>query len=279
MGFRFNGRWYDEGYYTRPRPVKIIGRRTSVTTVNDIWPNGTAQDGNMTIQAGVTLGISSGSASDTSAGTGARTVVVVGVDTSGIQRTVTLTLNGQTKVTDTSGYSFVAVNLAYVATWGSGLANAGKIYIYDSTDTVTTGENATIAKRLSIIDTSMNVSQTGFYTVPTIGNDVCDLLITGVHTLSMDATTTVKYAEYNMLVNYFRFNGISLGLAGKATWFDIDFGTHSSSSSPIQWPPPQVGECLVVLNGGTLRTQVTASAALGTAAGIDVFGLLVARAA
>jgi hypothetical protein len=103
--------------------------------------------------------VSSTSANDTSAGTGARTVVVQGLDADYNEVTETVTLNGQTAVTMTT--AMLRINYAYVATAGSGNSAAGDIYI--GTGTVTTGVPATV---YDIIKFDYNNTTTGSYTVP-----------------------------------------------------------------------------------------------------------------
>jgi len=103
--------------------------------------------------------VSSTSANDTSAGTGARTVVVQGLDANYNEVTETVTLNGQTAVTMTN--ALLRVNYAYVVTAGSGNSAAGDIYI--GTGTVTSGVPATV---YDIIKFDYNTTTTGSYTVP-----------------------------------------------------------------------------------------------------------------
>jgi hypothetical protein len=103
--------------------------------------------------------VSSTSADDTAAGTGARTVVVQGLDANYNEVTETVTMNGQTAVTMSA--SLLRVNYAYVATAGSGNSAAGDIYI--GTGTVTAGVPATA---YDIIKFDYNNTTTGSYTVP-----------------------------------------------------------------------------------------------------------------
>ena len=103
--------------------------------------------------------VSSTSTNDTSNGTGARTVVVQGLDANYNEVTETVTLNGQTAVAMTA--SLLRVNYAYVATAGSGNSAAGDIYI--GTGTVTTGVPATT---YDIIKFDYNATTTGSYTIP-----------------------------------------------------------------------------------------------------------------
>jgi hypothetical protein len=109
--------------------------------------------------AALQMTVSSSSANDTSAGTGARTVVVQGLDANYNEVTETVTLNGQTAVTMTA--SLLRVNYAYVVTAGSGNSAAGNIYI--GTGTVTAGVPATV---YDIIKVDYNVTTTGSYTIP-----------------------------------------------------------------------------------------------------------------
>jgi len=103
--------------------------------------------------------VSSTSANDTSAGTGARTVVLQGLDANHDEITETVTLNGTTAVSTTQ--SFHCLNAAYVATAGSTNGAVGDIYI--GTGTVTAGVPAVV---LGIIKYDFNNFITGSYTVP-----------------------------------------------------------------------------------------------------------------
>jgi hypothetical protein len=107
----------------------------------------------------IQMTVSSSSANDTSAGTGARTVVVEGLDANYNEVTETVTMNGQSAVTMTN--ALLRVNYAYVATAGSGNGAAGDIYI--GTGTVTTGVPATV---YDIIKFDYNNTTTGSFTVP-----------------------------------------------------------------------------------------------------------------
>ena len=82
-----------------------------------------------------TMTVSSSSTADTSAGTGARTVEISGLDSDYNEVSETITLNGQTAVTTTNTY--IRMNRAIVRSAGSGEQNAGVIYV--GTGTVTAG--------------------------------------------------------------------------------------------------------------------------------------------
>lgn len=105
------------------------------------------------------LTVSSGSANDTSAGTGARTVRIEGINGTGIEHIETVTLNGQTPVT--TEFQYTEINAVQVMTVGSGGSNAGAIYV--GTGTVTLGVPETTIGHILAGD---NNSQIGHYEVP-----------------------------------------------------------------------------------------------------------------
>lgn len=78
------------------------------------------------LSSATALYISSSSTADTSAGTGARTVKVSGLDSNYDEVSVTVTLNGQSGV---SLGTFIRVNRIEVLTAGSGGANAGNLHV------------------------------------------------------------------------------------------------------------------------------------------------------
>lgn len=139
--------------------VVIRGYNSATSTTNEpIWAqSGTTYPTPTTAQ---TLTLSSFSALDTAAGTGAQVVLVKYVRFSDlVEVTQTFNLSGQTPVTvTTDGY---AVNDIRVVQAGTGAANAGTIYV--GYGTVTLGVPANM---LSTIVIGANVSQQAVYTVP-----------------------------------------------------------------------------------------------------------------
>ena len=107
-----------------------------------------------------TMTVSSSDTNDTSAGTGARTVQIVGLDGDYNEISENIILNGQTAVTTTN--SFLRVNRGIVLTAGSGGVNAGIIYV--GTGTVTSGVPANIYTTINGDGT--NQSLQSFWTVP-----------------------------------------------------------------------------------------------------------------
>ena len=105
------------------------------------------------------LKVSSSSTADTSAGTGARTVELSGLDTNYDEISETVTLNGQTAVNTTN--EFLRINRMVIKSAGSGGQNAGVIYA--GTGTVTTGVPANKYATIAIGD---NQTVMALWTVP-----------------------------------------------------------------------------------------------------------------
>lgn len=137
--------------------VSVFGYNADIdTALETVWPHG----GVLTSPAAaLQLSVSSGSANDTAAGTGARTVFVGGLDASHNTISETVILNGQTAVL--TAQSFLHINQCYVVTTGSLESAAGTIYF--GTGVVTAGVPATI---YDVIEFDYNIRLTGSYTVP-----------------------------------------------------------------------------------------------------------------
>lgn len=154
------------------------------TTEESIWPNG----GTVPHPAAESvLKISSTSANDTSAGTGARTVFISGVDGDFNEVSETVILNGQTAVNTVNLYLYV--NTFYVATLGSGTSNAGDINA--GTGTVTSGVPAVL---YDMILTGFNQRTTAHYCVPAgfTGYMVKGVITAGQATGSTAVTSFLK---------------------------------------------------------------------------------------
>jgi len=137
--------------------VIVFGYNPDVDTSEEtVWPDGGTIPHPTSASV---LKISSSSTNDASAGTGARTVFIEGVDGNFNVVSETVILNGQTAVNTTNSYLYV--NSFYVVTVGSGGANAGNINA--GTGTVTSGVPAVL---YDIIATGYNNRTTGHYCVP-----------------------------------------------------------------------------------------------------------------
>lgn len=122
------------------------------TSPETIWTAGATYTFPSTATA---LTVVSSSANDdgSPAGTGARTVTIVGLDANYAEVSETVTMNGTTDVTTTQ--TFLRVNEAYVATCGSTGSNVGAITIANTTPTT-----------LAVIVATAGISQQCVYTVP-----------------------------------------------------------------------------------------------------------------
>jgi hypothetical protein len=133
-----------------------FGQAATVTTNQTVW----ATTGVYAYPASATvMKISSANANDTSAGSGARTVRITGLDANYDVITEEVSLNGQTAVNTTNSY--LRINDFYVTSCGSGNTAAG--IIYAGTGTVTSGVPATIYSLMPVV---YNAQTQAIYTVP-----------------------------------------------------------------------------------------------------------------
>lgn len=138
--------------------LQKVGYSSTVTTgFQTVWNEAVAY---VFPSSASTMTVSSGSANDTAAGTGARTLTVTGLDGGYNQITETIILNGQTAVTTINSY--LRINTLTVTTAGSGGLNAGVVYI--GTGTVTAGKPATVYNSIGV---GFNTSLSAFTTIPT----------------------------------------------------------------------------------------------------------------
>jgi hypothetical protein len=138
--------------------IHVFGHNPDVDTAEvTIWPT----TGLLGHPASPTLmAVSSSSASDTSAGTGARSVFILGINGTGGYVSETVVLNGQTAVNTIHEYD--AIERVTVVSVGSGGVNAGTIYV--GTGTVTSGVPAVTYSAMGIGD---NLALVGHWTCPT----------------------------------------------------------------------------------------------------------------
>jgi len=145
------------GQVTMHDPVYIWGYSSLIDgTLLPVWDVNQAKP---YLTTAAVMQISSSSTDDDAAGTGARTVLVSGLDQSYLPISETVELDGQTAVNTTKSY--LRVLSITVLTTGSGGANAGAIYA--GTGALTLGVPAVVHE---IAPIGMNKSQTAAYTVP-----------------------------------------------------------------------------------------------------------------
>ena len=147
------------GQITLHKPLFKFGNNPSVgDTLETIWAEGGLYS---YLTAATVLKVSSSSTDDTSAGTGARTVQLYGLDADYNEINELVTLNGQTAVNTTQ--SFLRINRMIVRSAGSGGGNAGVVYA--GTGTVTTGVPANVYASVNGV-TGSNQSLMALWTVP-----------------------------------------------------------------------------------------------------------------
>jgi hypothetical protein len=145
------------GQITNHRAVTVFGYNGDVDqTEESVWPDGGSVPHG---QAASVLKVSSTSANDASAGNGARTVLVSGLDANYNEISETVVLAGQTEVLTTKTYK--AINNLVVLTVGTTGHNVGAINV--GTGTVTTGVPAVL---WDLIGPTYNERTTGHYTIP-----------------------------------------------------------------------------------------------------------------
>jgi hypothetical protein len=144
--------------------VTILGRRdlgwTSTSVLGDICQYlDTTQALMNTPVVGTTYYLNSTSAADAAAGTGARTVRIISLDSAGKQQVGTYTMNGTTAVSIGSGYTFF--QWMEVASVGSSEVSAGDVTI-SSVNGV-----ATVGTTMEFIKAGGNRSLSARYKIPT----------------------------------------------------------------------------------------------------------------
>jgi hypothetical protein len=137
--------------------VNKFGRNLDIGTGSvpeDIWGGGGPYTGFPSGSAEA-VRITSASASDTAAGTGARSVFIEGLDSNWNRQSELLSTNVLTPVVSANTYR--RVNRAYIVAAGSGGVNAGNI---------TVQHNVTTANIFAVIQAGFGQSKQAVYTVP-----------------------------------------------------------------------------------------------------------------
>lgn len=231
--------------------VTIQGYNGAVTTsAETLWDE--SSDYAFLTAAMSTPYVASSSANDTSAGTGARTVRVTGVNTSFATFTEDVTMNGQTSVNLVTA-NVLAIHEIEVLTAGSGLVNAGVIRV--GTGTNTGGVPAVVHGHCAI---SANKSRHGFYVVP----DDKILAICAMRFHSGSATAGAITASIEQAV----------GLTGLVKQVFTQMGTNNMDIKPDLKIP------LVFDEQSKLNFQLISSAGTGPAS-VYAQGILIDKSA
>lgn len=133
-----------------------------------------------------TLNIVSDSANDTSAGTGARTLLITGIGSDFLNQTETVTMNGATPVTTSN--TWLGINRVIVLSSGTNNANVGTITISDTAGTV--GTQAELAPNSS-------VTQQAIYHTQINHNLLLDWLWVNIRKLSGGSAPRVTVRGYS----------------------------------------------------------------------------------
>ena len=116
------------GFVPGHRVTLFVGVAEGVSAVErDVWPQ---QSYRVWPTSAATLSVVSNSADDAAAGTGARTVVVIGMDASYLEKSEVVALNGLTPVSTVG--TFLRVQTVTTVTVGSTGSNVGTITITHS---------------------------------------------------------------------------------------------------------------------------------------------------
>jgi hypothetical protein len=147
----------EKGLIYKNKSLFRFGTNAAVgTTQETIWDQGGLYS---YLSSAATLKVSSSNANDSSSGTGARTILVEGLDSGYQEISEIVSLNGQTAVLTSKQY--LRVFTLTVLTAGSGGTAAGDIYIGDGA--LTLGVPATVYGKISVGE---NKSLMAIWTVP-----------------------------------------------------------------------------------------------------------------
>lgn len=167
--------------------------------------------------------VSSSSASDTSAGVGARSIYIVGINSTGGEVSETVVLNGQTPVNTTHTYTEIQSSLVVSA--GTSEHNVGNISI--GTGTVTSGVPANIFGHILATE---NKSLIGHYTIPIgyTGYLISGNMSVGSTTASKNITGRLKIRENGLL-----YTGAIVSFTSGIVPFNFEYPIKLNQSSCI----------------------------------------------
>lgn len=167
--------------------------------------------------------VSSSSASDTSAGVGARTVYILGINSTGGEVSETVTLNGQTPVNTI--HTYTEIQSCSVLTAGSTENNVGNINI--GTGTVTAGVPANIFGHILATE---NKSLMGHYTVPAgyTGYLIAGNMSVGSTTAGKNITGRLKVRENGLI-----YTGAIVSFSEGLVPFKFDYPLKINSNACV----------------------------------------------
>jgi hypothetical protein len=216
--------------------VLLAGRNPACPTASlgDIWAYPAIAAG-QTVRVlptvGYTMAVVSDNVNDTAAGTGARTIAVAYLTTDYKPHTALFTLNGQTPVTVATSIdggaggtitTALRQNGFEVYSAGSGNANAGNIFITDSSNTYAAGVPVTTTLVYDCMLAGDNVDGSSQYTIPVGYYGAVVQLIPSIN----DITATPKFGRVRVQQS-----------DGDAVFHGFDLGGLSSNTNPVPLNP------------------------------------------
>ena len=146
--------------------VRLWGRNLAIHTTMENLSEVSNLQTFSSYGAAVKLQASSSSADDDGApvGTGALTLRIIGLNSSYVLASEDIVLNGVTAVETVA--TFLRVFAAYVLTAGTGLTNAGDIYVYKTGAAITAGVPDALTTTWVKIPVGANGASSGMITVP-----------------------------------------------------------------------------------------------------------------
>ena len=154
------------GEYAHYQPVTMIARNGAVGTTRQIIAEAIPAGLDISFPSSATiLSITSDNANDTSAGTGAGSILILGLDSNRIAQTEIVALNGLTPVLTTN--SFLRINQMIVLSSNNGandVANTGNIYCSITGETYASGIPTTTL--YNTIGAGTGISMVGIYSTP-----------------------------------------------------------------------------------------------------------------
>jgi hypothetical protein len=130
------------------------------TTWASIWAGTSAEIDLSLLDTPATVKVTSTSVKDTAAGTGAQTVLLTGLNASGVRVSETISMNGLTAVVSANTYS--AVEILRIETVGSDTVNQGTLWVGNGV----VANDGTPADKFLLATPRCNASNTLAYTVP-----------------------------------------------------------------------------------------------------------------
>lgn len=209
--------------------VQKFGQNEDVDTATspeDIWATG----GTKTyISTGETVNIASTSINDTAAGTGARTVVITGIDEDYNEITDFITLNGTSNVVTTNSYIEIFRIVVY---------QAGSLEHNEGTISATTTGTATL---LATVEAETGITQQCHYTIPA---GYTGFMVTESLSSYKADGSGERQAEITLMVK----------AAGDTSWIKTSVRGLMSNTITKNWDVP-----LVIPEKTSIKYQATAA--------------------